>query len=107
MSDVVAEYELVGSEVGGSRFAVHAVLCRPMQIEATSSQWFCNVSASPFLSKPIGIYGDSSFQTLCLAARFVVQTLDTFMSQGGRLEHADGDSFDVDVFGFDMLPRTR
>jgi hypothetical protein len=105
MSEEIAEYGLVGQEHDGPEFPVQVVLCKPVLSVRMSPAWFCLVTVTPLLNRPTEIYGEGSFQTLCLAARFAVQTLDTFLAQGGVLKYEDGEPFEANVFGFSLLPR--
>jgi len=107
MPEAIAEYSLMGQEPEGPWFPVRVVLEKPEPSEEMSPAWSCAVTISPILSKAIAIYGEGSFQTLCLAARFAVQTLDTFLADGGSLKYANGELFEPDVFGFSLLPRAR
>lgn len=104
MSDVIAKYELLGRRSSGEAFPVRVLLGRPAPSVKMSPAWQCSVTVEPLWSE-FTIYGEGSFQTLCLAAKHAVQMLDTFMSQGGVLEYADGELFDAEVFGFKLLPR--
>jgi hypothetical protein len=107
MSEAIAKYALVGQEPEGPSFPVLVVLEKPEPSEEMSPAWSCAVTVSPMLSKATAIYGEGSFQTLCLAARFAVQTLDTFLADSGSLKYENGESFEPDVFGFSLLPRAR
>jgi len=104
MAEVVAEYELVGCRSSGEAFPVRVLLGRPAPSVKTSPAWQCSVTVEPLWSE-FTIYGEGSFQALCLAAKHAVQMLETFMVQGGVLKYADGELFDAEVFGFQLLPR--
>jgi hypothetical protein len=103
-TDVIAEYELVGRRATGPEFAVHVRICKPVQSVRMAPAWSCSVTVEPLSSKPFEIYGEGSFQALCLGAKHAVQMLATFMEQEGTLHHPEGDPFDVTVFGFQPLP---
>lgn len=105
MSQVVAEYELVGRRTSGETFPVRVVICMPEPSTEMSPAWQCSVAVEPLWGKPFTIYGEGSFHTLCLAAKHAVQMLDTFAAQGGVLEYLDGEPFEAESFGFRLLPR--
>jgi hypothetical protein len=107
MSAAIAEYRLLGQGPEGTSFPVLVVLEKPEPSAEMSPAWSCAVTVSPLLSKATTIYGEGSFQTLCLSARFAVQALDTFVANGGSLKYETGESFEPDVFGFSLLPRAR
>lgn len=67
--------------------------------------WQCSVSVTPLWNGPFDIYGEGSFQALCLGAKHALQMLDTFVAQGGRLTHSDGSAFESESFGFKLLAR--
>ncbi len=101
---VIATYELVGRKVGGESFPVRVVLCKPIQSQRMAPAWSCEVSVEPLWSKPSEIFGEGSFQALCLGAKHAVQMLATFIEQEGTLEYADGEKFEPSIFGFKLLP---
>ena len=103
--DLIAEYTLIGHQTGRDPFPVHARIWKPMQSNSMAPAWSCTVSVEPFYSKSFDIYGDDSFQALCLGAKHVVQMLATFAEQEGTLRHPDGEVVDLSVFGFSLLPR--
>jgi hypothetical protein len=105
MPDAIATYELVGRRGNTAPFPVRIAIYKPALSVAMSPAWACTVEVSPIAHKPLVIFGEGSFQALCLAARFAVQTLDTFLEQGGVLEYSNGESFDPSVFGFALLAR--
>jgi hypothetical protein len=107
MPEVIAEYELVGRHSGGEAFPVSVRLCKPVPSAEMSPAWACSVTVDPLWSKPFLIYGEGSFQALCLAAKHAVQMLDTFVAQGGVLQYADGELFEPELFGFKLLPREQ
>lgn len=106
MTEVIAEYDLVGQKAKGLEFPVRVILCKPTLSEKMAPAWSCLVTVSPLLNKPTEIYGDNSFQALCLAACFAVQELDTFLAQGGLLKYQDGELFEANVFGFSLSPHS-
>ena len=100
---VIAEYELVGREGEGPRFPVRVSVCRPVQSVRMAPAWSCSVTVDPLQSKPFEIYGEGSFQALCLGTRHAVQMLATFINQGGTLEYKEGEKFEPEIFGFKLL----
>jgi hypothetical protein len=105
MTDVIAEYELVGRRAAGPEFPVRVRICKPVPSDRMAPAWSCSVTVDPLWSKPLEIYGEGAFQALCLSAKHVVQTLATFMAQEGTLHHLEGELFEPTVFGFELLPR--
>jgi hypothetical protein len=103
--DFVAEHRLVGRDAKGSAFAVRIALARPEPSLRMSPAWSCTVVVEPIASAPFEIFGEGSLQALCLGAKHAIQTLATFIEQGGRLEYEAGEVFEPSVFGFDLLPR--
>ena len=105
MSNLIAQYEILGRQGPGSpRFQVRVSIHKPVQSVETPTAWACTVSVDPLWSKPFEIFGEGSFQALCLGAKHAVQMLATFVQQGGVLEHADGESVELANFGFRLLP---
>jgi hypothetical protein len=103
MSDVIAEYALVGRAADGTTFPVQITLYRPIVSIEFAPAWECATGIAPWLNIA-PIYGVDAFQSLCLAAKHIVQTLDTHVQHGGRLEYDDGAKFDPSVFGFQLVP---
>lgn len=103
--DVIAEYELIGRRADGADFPVHVRICKPVQSVHMAPAWACSVTVEPLWASPFDIYGECSFQALCLGAKHAVQLLCTFIEQEGELLHPDGSHFDPSVFGFSLLPR--
>ena len=103
--DIIATYELLARKGAEPPFPVQVLLCKPIQSERMAPAWCCEVTVEPLWSKPFAIYGEGSFQALCLGAKHAVQMLATFIEQGGSLEYPEGESFDPEVFGFELLPR--
>ena len=99
MTELIAEYQLIGKRVGEPTFAIRLAICKPEQSESMAPAWGCLVTVSPLNSKPLTIYGDGSFQALCLGIRHAMQMLQGFVEQGGSLEYENGESFDASVFG--------
>ncbi len=106
MSVVIAEYKIVGHQSDGVRFPVRVVMYQPEPSADASPAWQCKVTVEPLWTKPFVIYGEGSFQALCLAAKHAVQMLHTFAEQGGVLEYPDGDSFEAESFGFALSRRS-
>ena len=104
MSMPIAEYELLGS-YNGQEFPVRIKLFQPESSQRMAPACSCSVAVDPLWEKPFEIYGEGSFQALCLAAKHAIQMLDTFVQQGGVLKYPDGELFDPTVFGFQLLPR--
>lgn len=102
--DPIASYELLACEEGREPFPVRVLLYKPTQSKRMAPAWSCEVTVDPLWSKPFEIYGEGSFQALCLAAKHAVQMLATFTEQGGVLKHTEGETFDPEVFGFKPLP---
>jgi hypothetical protein len=105
MPDAIATYELVGRSGDTPPFPVRIVVEKPEPSIKMRPAWGCAVDVHPLTHMPVVIYGEESFQALCLAVRFAVQTLDTFLEQGGVLEYSNGERFEPSVFGFALLPR--
>jgi hypothetical protein len=105
MPEVIAEHDLVGRSPEGESVRVRVAISAPEPSVKMSPAWQCAVSVEPLWEGPFMIYGEGSLQALCLAARHAVQMLDTFIAQGGVLEHSDGTEFDTGPFGFKLLPR--
>lgn len=104
MSETIAECELIGRRSSGQEFRVLVSIGQPEPTVEDSPVWTCCVVVSPLARIPFIIYGQGSLQSLCLGARHAVQTLATFVEQGGVLTHTDGELFDPEVFGFKILP---
>jgi len=103
-AEVIAEYEVVGRKGGGAPFPVRVVIYKPVQDAGIAPAWSCSVVVEPLWPKVFVIYGEGSFQALCLGAKHAVQMLATFAEEGGILEYANGERFDPGVFGFALLP---
>lgn len=103
--EVIAEYELVGCRADSAEFPVHVRICRPVQSVRMAPARSCSVVVHPLWAKPFEIYGDSSFQALCLGAKHAVQMLATFIEQEGELRYSDGSGFEPSAFGFSLLAR--
>lgn len=101
--DVIATYELQGRNEGGAVFLVQVFLCRPHESVRMAPAWASEFLVVPFMQESREIYGEGSFQSLCLASRSAVELLASFVEQGGTLEYSDGASFDPGVFGFRLL----
>lgn len=104
-SEAIAEHALLAQRPGEAELPVQVVICKPTPSVAMSPAWECSVSLAPLWEMPFVIYGDDSFQALCLASRHAVQMLDTFAEQGGLLKHPDGEPYEANVFGFKLLAR--
>jgi|APLak6261689865_1056190.scaffolds.fasta_scaffold65661_1 hypothetical protein len=104
-NEVIAEYALVGQRPGEAEFPIQIVIWKPAPSEKMSPAWECSVSVEQLWKKPFVIYGENSFQALCLASKHAVQMLDTFAEHGGVLKYPDGELFEADVFGFKLLAR--
>ena len=105
MPEFIAQYEVFGRrEPSGPRFQVRVLILKPVQSVDTPTAWACTVSVDPLWSNPFEIFGEGSFQALCLGAKHAVQMLATFVQQGGVLEHADGEPVELSNFGFMLLP---
>jgi hypothetical protein len=102
--EIVAIYELVASKGAELPFPVRVLLYKPVQSERMAPAWSCKVTVEPLWAKPFEIYGEGSFQALCLGAKHAVQMLAAFIEQGGVLEYGEGEAFDPEVFGFRLLP---
>jgi len=89
----------------GKEFAVAVSISAPAPSERMAPAWSCLVTVAPMWAKPFEIYGDDSFQALCLGARQAIQMLAAFLQQGGTLLHPDGTGFDLQVFGFALSPQ--
>lgn len=69
---------------------------RPIRIEVGRPHpdgrgaWACSVLAQGLDAKVREIYGEDSFQALCLAIRHVHTYLKCVLEQGSRLVHVDG-----------------
>ena len=100
MTEVIAEYTLMGKRAGEPAFPISLVICKPELSEAMAPAWGCLVTVSPLNSKSLSVYGDGSFQALCLGIRHAMQMLQGFVEQGGALQYENGESFDPSVFGF-------
>lgn len=105
MSDVIANFELIARQEGQASFPMRIEICRPEPSSKMAPAWQCSVSVTPLWNRPFLIYGEGSFQTLCLGAKHALQMLDTFMAQGGTLMHSDGSEFETESFGFKLLAR--
>ena len=103
--DIIASYELLARKDGEPAFSVRVSMCKPIQSESIAPAWCCEVTVDPLWSRPFEIYGEGSFQALCLGAKHAVQMLATFIDQGGTLEYPEGELCDPGVFGFKLLPR--
>jgi hypothetical protein len=66
--------------------------------------WSCDVTVEPIWSKSFEIYGEGSFQALCLGLKHAVRMLAAFADHGGLLQYADGEQVDLAVFGFALNP---
>ena len=102
--DIIASYELLARKEGEPPFSVRVFMCKPIQRESMAPAWCCEVTVDPLWSRPFEIYGEGSFQALCLGAKHAVRMLATFIDQGGTLESPEGELFDPEVFGFKLLP---
>ena len=102
-SDIIASYELLARKDDESSFSVRVFLCKPIQSDSMAPAWCCEVTVDPLWSRPFEIFGEGSFQALCLGAKHAVQMLATFIEQGGTLEYPEGELFDPGVFGFKLL----
>lgn len=105
MANVIASFELIASKEGQASFPVRIEICRPEPSSKMAPAWQCSVSVTPLWNEPFDIYGEGSFQALCLGAKHALQMLDTFVAQGGRLTHSDGSAFESESFGFTLLAR--
>jgi hypothetical protein len=101
--DVIATYELQGRNENGAVFPVQVLLCRPRESVQMAPAWASEFIVVPFMQESREIYGEGSFQSLCLAARSAVELLVAIVDQGGILEYSDGTTFDPEVFGFRLL----
>jgi len=101
-NEIVAEYALIGQRSDETEFQIQIVIRKPAPSVRMSPAWECSVSVAPVWEEPFVIYGETSFQALCLASRHAVQLLDTFAEQGGVLKYPDGTRFEADVFGFKL-----
>ena len=105
MSELIAQYEAFGREErDGPSFPVRVYLHKPVQSVDTPTAWSCTVSVDPMWPRRFEIFGEGSFQALCLGAKHAVQMLAAFVEQGGVLEHPDGESVELTNFGFELLP---
>ena len=103
MSQPVATLEVFGNLGDAPKFPIRVSLFAPVLAE-TPSTFTCLVEVLPLDSKARAIYGEGSMQALCLAARHAIQSLATFVEQGGRLTYANSDDdFDVSAYGFRLL----
>jgi hypothetical protein len=102
--EIIASYELIARKGAEAPYPVRVLLCKPVQSKRMAPAWSCEVTVEPLWSKPFEIYGEGSFQALCLGAKHAVQMLATFIERGGILEYREGEAFDPDVFGFRLLP---
>jgi hypothetical protein len=103
-TELVAHMQLLGRSEG-KEFPVEVSISRPAPSERMAPAWSCTVAVAPLWAKSFEIYGDGSFQTLCLSAKHAVQMLATFIEQGGKLMHLDGTDFEPKIFGFRLLPK--
>ncbi len=103
----IADYELIGNDGKGEDFPVRIALFKPEPSQKMAPAWSCTASIFPMWEQSFEIYGEGSFQALCLAAKHAVQLLDTFVEQGGILKYTDGEPFDPTAFGFVLLPREQ
>jgi hypothetical protein len=102
--DIIASYELIAHKGSESPYPVRVLLRKPIQSKRMAPAWSCEVTVEPLWSNPFEIYGEGSFQALCLGAKHALQMLATFIEQGGVLENREGEAFDPEVFGFRLLP---
>lgn len=85
------------------RFPVRISICQPIPSKRMAPAWSCSVTVDPLWAKPFEIYGEGSFQALCLGMKHAVQMLATFIEQGGTLEFKEGEAFEPEIFGFKLL----
>ncbi|WP_269533511.1 hypothetical protein [Chitinimonas sp. BJYL2] len=102
-TEVITEFTLVGQRPGEAEFPVHLTITKPIPSEKMSPAWECSISAAQLWETPFTIYGEDSFQALCLACRHSVQILDSFTAHRGTLKYPSGESFEAGVFGFKLL----
>ena len=108
MLELIAIHVVVGRhELSGPAFQVRVSIYKPVQAIDAPNAWSCTVLVDPLWSKPFEIFGEGSFQALCLSAKHAVQMLATFVQQGGVLEHENGESVELAHLGFSLLPTDR
>lgn len=75
----------------GKKFNAHVVLDMPKLIknsEAQSVHFECLISIEPLIKKHI-IYGENSFQALCMSLESIRGILKSFVADGGRVYWRD------------------
>ena len=102
MSEPVATLELLGKSGEAPAFEVRVIIFPPVPSEPPST-FACTVEVQPLQSRPFRIYGEGSLQALSLASKHAIQTLATFIEQGGCLLYPEGEEFDPTTYGFRLL----
>jgi hypothetical protein len=102
MNHPLATIDLIAYRGASEPFPVQVRLFSP-ELTDPPSTYSCVVELHGLSSRARRIYGEGSFQALCLAAQHAIQSLATFAEQEGQLENTEGESFDPTVFGFRLL----
>jgi hypothetical protein len=89
----IAEERVVWVSADGVRTPGRIAVAQPVEDDRC---WRCEVSLEGQFSRTHRIYGEGSLQPLLLGVRFLGSMLHGFVSNGGRVLHADHDE-DLDV----------
>ena len=103
MPELEAEYGIQGRNPSGSSFPVRVSIFKPVRSTDTPTAWACSVAVQPLWVEPFEIYGEGSFQALCLGSKHAVQMFATFVEEGGTLEYSGGGVLEAECFGFKSL----
>lgn len=100
MDDAIAGDDIIGVRPSGERITIKLRLGRPYRKDIDPDTWACPVSLEPLYSRIPDVVGDSSFQSLCLAARLALYLLDGLKQDGGRVLCDDSTDFPFDAYAF-------
>lgn len=106
IANVIARAEFIGRDANGEEFPIVIEIGQPFSPDDFSTTTgACEIAVLPFL-KRFTIYGEGSFQALCLALRHVQRELIHFQEGGGILRYeGGGDGDQIDLADFWLMKR--
>ena len=96
--EVVAASQLIGLLPNGERLAITIEIGKPTLSETNPDTWACPIRIEPLHSSLPDIIGGDALHALCLAVNFVLNLLDAFIHQGGRLLLDDDSEFPLNAY---------
>jgi hypothetical protein len=99
MDKAIIETKFVAVRAGGERIELTVSVGRPYPCKDDPESWACPVAILPDYSHLRDIVGGDSLQALCLGIRMILDLLDGYRQDGGRLLLDEKSEVPLDAYG--------